>query len=131
MFEKNYILVEMSYFSAPNNLFEIIFEIRTNGYIPVLAHPERYSFLHNDTKKLYKLKQHGCLFQINLLSCTGYYGREVLKMTNHLLKNKIVEFVGSDIHNLNHIMNFEKKIQIKKANLEGLNKCIERNNLFV
>ena len=77
----NYILVEMSYISAPNNLYEIIFEIKTNGYIPVLAHPERYTFLYNDLKEIYKLIKHGCFFQINLLSCTGYYGSEALKMT--------------------------------------------------
>jgi len=46
----NYVLVEMSYFSAPINLYEILFEIQVKGYKPVLAHPERYSFLHNDFK---------------------------------------------------------------------------------
>ena len=45
----------------------------------------------------------GCLFQINLLSTTGYYGKDVLKMCDKLLLKSMVDFVGSDIHNLNHI----------------------------
>tara|TARA_X000000368_G_scaffold405805_1_gene383360 strand:+ start:987 stop:1718 length:732 start_codon:yes stop_codon:yes gene_type:complete len=129
--KENYILVEMSYISAPNNLYEIIFEIKTNGFIPVLAHPERYSFFHNNIKEFYKLKKHGCFFQINLLSCTGYYGAQVLIMINNLLKNKIIDFVGSDIHNLNHIKAFEKNVLINRNHIEDLGKCIERNSLFI
>ena len=41
----NFILVEMSYFSAPLNLFDLIFEIQLKGYKPILAHPERYPYL--------------------------------------------------------------------------------------
>jgi tyrosine-protein phosphatase YwqE len=55
----NYILVEMSYFNAPINLYEILFEIQLKGYKPVIAHPERYNFYHNDFKHYYKLKTAG------------------------------------------------------------------------
>ena len=44
----NYVLIEMSFISEPINLHEIIFEINMNGYIPILAHPERYIFLFDD-----------------------------------------------------------------------------------
>lgn len=72
--KNNYVLVEMSFFSAPNMLHEILFEIQINGYKPILAHPERYRFLFNDINNYYKLKNLGCSFQINLFSLTGYYG---------------------------------------------------------
>ena len=71
----------MSFIAPPQNLYEIIFEVKTNGYIPIIAHPERYAFFHNSFVDYYKLKKHGCLFQINLLSTTGYYGNRVLKIT--------------------------------------------------
>ena len=63
----NYVLIEMSYLSAPNNLYEVIYELKVNGYFPIMAHPERYYFLHNNFKEYQKLKKFGCFFQINLL----------------------------------------------------------------
>ena len=68
----NFVLVEMSFISQPNNLYDIIFQLILNNYTPILAHPERYSFLFQDFKKYYKLKKVGCKFQIKLLSTTGY-----------------------------------------------------------
>ena len=53
----------MSYFNAPYNLYDILFEIQLKGYKPVLAHPERYAFYHNDFQNFYKLKKAGmCYF---------------------------------------------------------------------
>ena len=56
----------MSYFSAPIIIYEIIYEIKANDYIPILAHPERYLFFYDDFKNILKLKRIGCLFQLNL-----------------------------------------------------------------
>jgi protein-tyrosine phosphatase len=53
----NLILVEMSYFNAPLNLFDILFEIQLKGYKPLLAHPERYNFYHGNLENYYKLKK--------------------------------------------------------------------------
>ncbi|WP_373941194.1 histidinol phosphatase [Polaribacter sejongensis] len=99
----NYVLVEMSYFSAPINLYEILFEIQVKGYKPVLAHPERYSFLHNDFNHYYKLKKAGCLFQLNLLSLTEQYGKGVQKISEKILKENLYDFVGTDTHHNNHL----------------------------
>jgi tyrosine-protein phosphatase YwqE len=68
----NYVLVEMSYINAPIQLYSILFDLQVAGYIPVLAHPERYLFYHNFNEYV-KLRA-GCLFQLNLLSVVGYYG---------------------------------------------------------
>jgi tyrosine-protein phosphatase YwqE len=99
----NFILVEMSYFSAPINLFEVLFEIQLKGYKPILAHPERYNFYHNDFQTFYKLKQAGCLFQLNLLSLTEQYGKNVQKISDKLLKENLYDFVGTDTHHHNHL----------------------------
>jgi len=75
----------MSYFNHPINLFEI----QLKGYKPILAHPERYNFYHNDLKNYYKLKKVGCLFQLNLLSLTERYGKNVQKISRKLIEKKL------------------------------------------
>ncbi len=110
----NYVLVEMSYISSPINLYEIIFELQTNGYIPVLAHPERYRFLYvKNYNEFNKLKKVGCMFQINLLSLTGYYGKDIVDACNYLINNDFCDYFGSDIHNLRHIKKFNEKVITK------------------
>ena len=110
--KENYVLVEMSYISANINLYEIIFKLQLNDYIPVIAHPERYRYFHENFSEYVKMKNIGCKFQMNLLSTTGYYGNEILKISNKLLKENMIDFVGSDIHNQNHINNFSNSIKI-------------------
>lgn len=122
----NFVLVEMSFISEPIGLFDIIYEMKVNGYTPVLAHPERYLFLSK--KKYIELKKRGCLFQANLLSTTDYYGAHIRKNLEKLLADNIIDFVGSDIHNLLHISAFKRNVKIK--NVEILNKIIEQNSQF-
>ena len=101
--KNKYILVEMSYFNAPFNLFDILFEIQLKGYKPVLAHPERYNFYHNDYETYFKLKKAGCLFQLNLLSLTPQYGSNVQKISLKLLNDNLYDFCGTDTHHLKHL----------------------------
>ena len=111
----NFVLVEMSFISAPNELYEIIFQLQLNNYIPILAHPERYGYLFDDFGKFKKLEKAGCYFQLNLLSATGYYGKYVLNFADKLLEKNLINFVGSDIHSLKHIDCFSDKIKIKQV----------------
>ena len=123
----NYILVEMSYICPPLQLYDIIFELQLEGYKPVLAHPERYLFYHNNFQEFDKLKKAGCLFQLNLLSTVGYYGPKITEIANKLFSKGFIDFVGSDIHHQNHVDAFNKKIRIKHQ--KALEKAIT-NNLF-
>jgi len=125
----NYILVEMSYFSAPINLYDIIFEIQVKGFKPILAHPERYNFYHTDFNHYYKLKKAGCLFQLNLLSLTEQYGKGVQKIAQQLLKENLYDFVGTDIHHNNHLDSL-KKIGTKKY-LEKIKHLLDNNKKFL
>ena len=125
----NFVLVEMSYFSAPINLYEILFEIQVKGYKPVLAHPERYNFFHTNLDNYYKLKKAGCLFQLNLLSLTEQYGKGVQKMSEKLLKENLYDFVGTDTHHKNHL-ELLKKIGNKK-NLEKIQHLLHNNKKFI
>ena len=124
----NHVLVEMSFISAPNDLYKILFQLQLNGYIPVLAHPERYSFLFRTFEEYNKLKKVGCKFQINLLSTTGYYGKDITNISDKLLKNNLIDFVGSDIHSQEHIDFMKENVKIKE--IEKFKIAIENNNKF-
>ncbi|PQJ77780.1 tyrosine-protein phosphatase [Polaribacter porphyrae] len=113
----NLVLVEMSYFSPPINLFDILFQMQLKGYKPVLAHPERYTTYHKNFRIYTKLKNAGCLFQLNLLSLTDNYGKGVQKITKRLLKEGFYDFVGTDAHNENHLNLLRKISTIKNLNI--------------
>ena len=70
----------------------------------------------------------GCKFQLNLLSTTGYYGKDIAYQADKLLGLDLIDYVGSDIHNENHIRNFDMKIKIK--NLRKFEQTIKKNNIF-
>lgn len=99
-FSGNKVLVETSTITAPPNFQEIIFQLRLSGYQPVLAHPERY--LYMELKTFAKLKELGCEFQVNLMSLIGHYGTKVKKHASTLLENGLVDYFGTDCHNLQH-----------------------------
>ena len=82
---KNLVLTEISYTMAPHNLDEMAFNIITEGYQPVMAHPERYFYFHKDFEEYYRLKELGFHLQVNLLSLTGYYGKTVAKAAKYIL----------------------------------------------
>ena len=125
-----YVLIEMSLVSEMNNLKEIIFEIQTNGYIPVIAHPERYLYYSKNYKRIYEFKKLGCMLQLNLLALTGYYGNEVLKFSEKILTNELYDFCGSDTHNMRHLQHFNKKIKLNLKCLKIIEECLNRNKIL-
>ena len=122
------VLVEMSYQSPPLGLFEIIFELQLQGYDLVLAHPERYYFYHSQFSMYEKLKQSRVRFQLNLLSVTGYYGKDVALIAEKLLKAGMIDFTGTDIHNLRHVSFFKQSVLLK--NTTSLCEALEKNVYF-
>lgn len=123
-----YVLVEMSYLAPPAQLYDIIYEVQVAGYKPILAHPERYLFFNSRFEEYKKLKKAGCLFQLNLLSTTGYYGEIVSKLAQKLLQHDLIDFVGSDIHHQKHAEAFYNPITIKT--IEPLELALQNNKLF-
>lgn len=99
----NMVLVEFSFISVPLDLKDKLFNLQMAGYQPVLAHPERYGYLLK-TKEVYnELRDAGYLFQVNLLSLTGYYGKVPYELAHHLVKNKFVDLLGTDLHHIRHL----------------------------
>ena len=84
--------------------------------------------ISNNIDEYYRLKKHGCYFQINLLSTTGYYGADIVKKSEILLANNMIDFVGSDIHKAKHISHFDDEIKITQ--IKALEKSIVNNKLF-
>lgn len=91
-----HILVETSYFNPPMRLREILRQIKSLGYYPLLAHPERYMYMDNDEYR--SLREEGVKFQLNLVSLAGGYGAAVKKKAMWLLTNGLYSVAGSDLH---------------------------------
>ena len=92
----NHLLVETSYFNAPMRLHETLRQIKSLGYHPLLAHPERYMYM--DEEEYIRLHQEGVKFQLNLPSICGGYGNTVKKRAQWLLKKGLYDVIGSDTH---------------------------------
>lgn len=98
----NYVLIENQWVQEPLNLEQMIFDLQIKGYQPIFAHPERFDYYHKNIKRLDELHEK-IPFQINLLSLAGYYGKEVQKVAEILLKKGYCDFLGTDAHNMRHI----------------------------
>ena len=125
----NFVLVELSYLNAPIQLYDFLYQLQLSGYYVVLAHPERYSYFHSSKKEFKKLKKVGCLFQLNLLSTVGYYGKEVAETANYLLKENLYDFTGSDIHHKNHIAAFQSKLVFNNG--DKIKEVMKKNTFFL
>ena len=125
-----YILFETSYTHRPYQLEEIIFEIGTAGYIPLLAHPERYRYIKNAEEEYRHLKKLGVEFQVNLNSLGGYYGSSAQKNALFLSENGLIDFLGSDTHNMHQVQNLVKVLKSNEYKTVYLNNSIKNNYLI-
>jgi protein-tyrosine phosphatase len=97
------VLVEFSLAYPSHSLKEILFEMQMQGYLPVIAHPERYIYLEK-TKDFYdELKDIGCLFQLNVLALGQHYGKTVHELALYLLKKDYYDLAGTDLHHPRHL----------------------------
>ncbi len=98
----NYLLIENSFMQEPWNLDNIVFDLQVKGYFPILAHPERYPYYYNKKDRFRNLHNAGLLFQINLLSLAEAYGKAEKKVAEFLIKEGLVDFIGTDLHRMSH-----------------------------
>lgn len=106
---QNLVLVETSCLRPAPKLSEYLFQLQLRQYQPVLAHPERYGYYHKNLAAYEELKNAGVLFQLNLLSLTGYYGRTVADAAKKLLANGWYEFAGTDVHHIRQVKRVTSK----------------------
>lgn len=102
------LLVELPYTTPLMNTHESLFHIIEKGYRPVLAHPERYTYYHSDPTVYQRFADQGCELQINALSFTRQYGEGVRKTAEWLLSHKLITYVGTDAHRIEHLQRMSK-----------------------
>lgn len=111
-FGKNYVLVEFSYLQKQNMVFELIYKLQLANYRVLLAHPERYPYYYESGfETYYALKDRNVHFQINLGSLLGKYGKGAKQAAEKMIDEKLVNFVGTDLH--------------KVAQFESLRDCLK------
>ena len=93
-----YLLVEFSFNQSMLGMEELFFEIQMKGYEVILAHPERYHYLNQDSKLLNNLKEQGVYFQSNIMSFGGFYGSESMQRAYQYVDKGWINFLGTDIH---------------------------------
>jgi protein-tyrosine phosphatase len=127
----NLLLTELPYTSEPVNLQEMLFHIITAGYQPVLAHPERYFYFHSNFEEYKWLKDLGFILQVNLLSLTGYYGKNVTRAAKYMLDEGLASLVGTDLHHGRHLIAFQSSENQKLLNKYVKDEALMNNELIL
>ena len=110
---QEHILLENAFQQERIDLDEIIFDIQTKGFTPIMAHPERFPYYATRKERYKHLHNAGALFQVNLMSFAGYFGRTARSNAEWLLENNLIDFLGSDMHNMQHARIIKEYLQSK------------------
>lgn len=118
----NYVLLELSYLEESKLIEKAVFDLKIKGFFPILAHPERYLYYHKNPQKIQRLKEIGCLLQLNLLSIFSYYGKNESRMANFLIEKGWINLLGTDSHHTRHVKALELGLQ-RRDILNQFKKC--------
>ncbi|SKA88648.1 protein-tyrosine phosphatase [Caloramator quimbayensis] len=123
-----YMLIELPFDILPKYALDIIYELRIMGIIPVIAHPERYSYVIEKPSTINDFIDEGCLFQINSSSITGDFGREIQRTSQILISHNICHFIASDAHsNTKRIPSLKKSFDISQKINSNIIKNVSNN----
>jgi tyrosine-protein phosphatase YwqE len=111
-FSGKHVLFEFSFHEKPDRIDELLFEFKTRGYQPVLAHFERYLYWIRKPEQARIFREQGVLIQVNLNSLTGHYGPEIRKQAEKLVDMNCIDLVGTDCHRIEHLMILEKNLAL-------------------
>ena len=95
-----YVLVEVPYQPWPAYADEALFALEVAGYVPILAHPERYTAIQSDPNLMHSLVERGVLGQVTAAALLGDQGSTVKRCAETLLRHNLVQFLSSDAHGL-------------------------------
>ena len=93
-----YPLVEFDFYEFSESVYDKLRTLTAEGYVPVIAHPERYAFVAEEENAVYKLKSIGCLLQVNKGSLEGRFGRSAFSVSRRLMELRLADVVASDAH---------------------------------
>ena len=97
-----YLLIEFNFGENPQMVNYILDDVADLGYVPVIAHPERYDFVARNPSLLYRWADKGYLMQCNKDSIRGKFGKMIYRISMDMMKDRLVSFVGSDAHGALH-----------------------------
>ncbi|TXH20441.1 MAG: hypothetical protein E6Q95_05760 [Chitinophagaceae bacterium] len=80
-----------------------LFDAQMAGYQPILAHPERYAYLSKNKEVFHELRENGILFQLNILSAMGGYGKYVEELAAYFIEHDFYSYIGTDLHHQGHL----------------------------
>ncbi|MFT7343929.1 MAG: protein-tyrosine phosphatase [Lentimonas sp.] len=124
-FGNHFVLLEYSFGQPPMGEEEMYFELQMKEYVPILAHFERYTYYHGSVSVAEKLRDRGVKIQLNLGSLCGHYGPQVQRQAELLIKEKQVDFVGTDCHRIENLEQLE--VNSKHQNFHSLSNLSLRN----
>ena len=116
-----YLLVEFKRDHNHSEMDDLLYSIKRKNIIPILAHPERYTYYQKHPEKLMDLKESGVLFQCNLGSFLGHYGKDSKRLVKKLLKHHFIDFLSSDVHR-SGIKVYEELEKIEKKYFKKISK---------
>ena len=99
--KSRYVLIELPVHSETLNSISIMFELVSNGYVPIIAHPERYEYFQKNPSSIEKYFEIGCLAQGDYRALLGKYGRHAKRTLKYLIKHRQIDFLASDVHHSN------------------------------
>ena len=114
-----YVLFEIPMYDNPIRFNDIIFELKCQNLIPILAHPERYSYVQKNPEIIYDWIEMGVLMQQNFGSIIGQYGTKAQIIAEKMLETNSVHFLGSDVHRTNTVYKNIPLSIIKIKNIIG------------
>jgi tyrosine-protein phosphatase YwqE len=125
-YANRHVLIETSYMMPPAGFNRMLEELMEEGYLPILAHPERYYYMQ--TRDYHYLKSQGIFFQLNILSLAGAYGKQAGEKADMLLKKSFYDFAGTDFHHLaRHEKNFSARM-LSKRQIAALKQLFYNNH---
>ena len=95
-----YVLAEPPHHVAPARLEDLFFNVLLAGYVPILTHPERLSWIEAKYEVVQRLAAHGVWMQITSGSLTGRFGRRPRYWAERMLEEGIVHILATDAHNM-------------------------------
>lgn len=93
-----YLLVEFDPQEPAQTACRMLQQLCAEGYVPVVAHPERYCFVQEDADAAFKIKETGSLLQLNKSSFKGSFGRRAMYAAHRMLHQRTADFIASDAH---------------------------------
>lgn len=124
-----HLLIEFSHYNPPLNYKTILFDLQSQGYSVILAHPERYGYFHGNFDAYRDLYDRGVFLQLNLVSLTGFYDRSSKIMAEKIIDHGLYSFAGTDAHNEFYIRAVRKALGMKNYRILR-EKCTLMNDMM-